>query len=162
MPNAVKSVVALFAIGAMLTCGALASEFDITSYNTLQTASPATIAKVEVLEPSFKFRYIVLQSCGGLNIPRISFTVINRSPVAISKVYLSGVLKAQGRSVPLAAQDFNLSIPGGIQPGEQKHFDLEATSYGDWSNVTKREVRNADFVLTLNAVDDAGGARIVK
>jgi len=162
MPNVAKSLPALLALGALMTYDALASDADITSFNTLQTASPATIEKVEILHPSFKYRYIVIQSCGGLDEPRISFTVVNKSPVTISKVYLTGVLKGRGRAVPLAAQDFDFSIPGGLQPGERKHFDLEATAHGDWSNVTKRESRNAVFLLTLNAVNDARGERLVK
>jgi hypothetical protein len=162
MPNVAKSVFVLWALAVLMTYDALASESDIASFNTLQTAAPGTIGKVEVLHPSFKYRHIVIQPYGGLYEPRISFTVINKSPITISKVYLTGVLKARGREVPFAAQDFSFSIPGGLQPGERRHFDLEATSYGDWSNVTKHECRNAVFLLTLNAVDDARGDRIVK
>jgi len=162
MPNVAKSVLVLLALAFLATYDVLASESDIASFNTLQTASPGTIEKVEVLHPSFKYRHVVIQSCGGLDDPRISFTVVNKSPVTISKVYLTGVLKARGRAVPLAAHDFDFSIPGGLQPGERKHFDLEATSYGDWSSVTKPESRNAVFLLTLKALDDAQGARIVK
>ena len=89
-------------------------------------------------------------------------TVVNKSAVTIRKVYLTGVLKVKGRVAPLAAQDFNLSIPGGLQPGEKKHFDLQATSYGDWSSVTDPESRRAEFLVTLNAIDDAGGDRLVR
>ena len=160
MPKLGKSLVALIALGVSLRNDA--SAYDIASFNTLQTASPATIEQVEVLHPSFKIRHVIIQPFGGLEQPMISFTVVNKSAVTISKIYVTGVLRAKGRAVPFAAQDFDLSIPGGLQPGERKHFDLEATSYGDWSSVTKHEIRNANFILTLNAVDDAGGAKIVK
>jgi len=162
MPNVAKSVPVLLAVAVLMLDDAFATEPDIASLNILQTAAPATIEKVEIQHPSFIYRHVVLQRYGGLYEPRISFTVVNKSPVTIRKVYLSGVMKAKGRAVPLAAQDFNFSIPGGLQPGERRHFDLEATSYGDWSNVTKHESRNAIFLLTLTAVDDARGDRIVK
>ena len=162
MPNAAKSVLVFLALASSMTYDAVASESDISTFNTLQTAAPATIGKVEVLHPSFRIRYIMIQPYGGLEQPMISFTVENNSAVTISKLYLTGVLRAKGRVVPYAAQDFNLSIPGGLQPGERKHFDLEATLYGDWNSVTDREVRNSNFLLTLDALDDARGGRIVK
>ncbi len=162
MQRAARSAIALFAIRVLLVHGASASDADISSFNTLQTASEATIEKVQLLHPSFKFNSLVIQQYGGLEQPTISFTVVNNSAVTISKIYLVGVLKEKGRAVPLAAQDFNLFIPGGIQPGEQKQFDLDATTYGDWSNVTKRELSNAAFTLTLKAVVDAKGHKIVK
>jgi hypothetical protein len=162
MRDLVKGVLFLWALAVATACGARASDSDIASFNTLQTAAPATIEKVEVLNPSFIYRHIVIQRYGGLYEPRISFTVVNKSPVTISKVYLTGVLKAKGRVTPLAAQDFSFSIPGGLQPGERKHFDLEATAYGDWSSVTNPESRSADFLVTLKAIDDARGARLVR
>ncbi|ARN79821.1 hypothetical protein [Methylocystis bryophila] len=155
-----KSVAALFAMCVCLSADAFA--FDITSFNTLQTASPSTIEQVEVEHPRFVIRDVVIQSYGGLEQPTITFTVKNKSAVTISKIYLTGVLKDAGRSVPLASQDFDLSVPGGIQPGEQKHFNLDASSYGDWGNVTKLALRNARFILTLTAVDDAKGVKIVR
>jgi hypothetical protein len=162
MRKAARGPIAPIAMGVLLAHGALASDSDITSFNTLQTASAATIEKVQLLHPSFKFNRSVIQQFGGLEQPTISFTVVNKSAVTISKIYVTGVLKDRGRAVPLAAQDFSLFIPGGIQPGEQKQFNLDATSYGDWSNVTTRELRNAAFTLTLKALDDANGDRIVK
>lgn len=155
-----RSVAALFAVCVSLSLDAFA--FDINSFNTLQTASPSTIEKVEVEHPRFVIRDVVIQRYGGLEQPTITFTVKNKSALTISKIYLTGVLKYAGRSVPLASQDFDLSVPGGIQPGEQKHFDLDATTYGGWGNVTKSALRNAAFTLTLKAVVDAKGHRIVK
>ncbi|MFY9658884.1 MAG: hypothetical protein WAK01_20255 [Methylocystis sp.] len=162
MCKVAKGALVLWSFAISMACGARASDADIASFNTLQTAAPATIEKVEVLNPSFAYRHVVIQSYGGLYEPRISFTVVNKSPVTISKVYLTGVLKERGRVAPLAAQDFSFSIPGGLQPGERKHFDLEATSYGDWSAVTQPESRSAVFLVTLNAIDDARGERLVR
>jgi hypothetical protein len=162
MRKVAKGALLLWAFAVVTPCGALASDADIASFNTLQTAAPGTIERVKVLNPSFTYRHIVIQRYGGLYEPRISFTVVNKSAVTISKVYLTGVLKAKGRAVPLAAQNFSFSIPGGLQPGERKHFDLEATAYGDWSSMTNSESRNADFLVTLNALDDARGERLVR
>ena len=162
MRNVAKGALVLWTFAVVTACGARASESDIASFNTLQTAAPATIERVEVLNPSFAYRHVLIQRYGGLYEPRMSFTVVNKSAVTISKVYLTGVLKAKGRAVPLAVQDFSFSIPGGLQPGEKKHFDLEATSYGDWSAVAKPESRSVDFLVTLNAIDDARGDRLVR
>ena len=162
MRKVAKGTLLLWAFAVVTAGGARASDADIASFNTLQTEAPRTIEKVEVLNPSFAYRHIVIQRYGGLYEPRISFTVVNKSAVTISKVYLTGVLKVKGRVAPLAAQDFSFSIPGGLQPGERKHFDLEATAYGDWSSVTNPESRSADFLVKLNAIDDARGERMVR
>ncbi|HTO80303.1 MAG TPA: hypothetical protein VMJ31_11070, partial [Methylocystis sp.] len=81
MLNVAKSVLVFSALANLMTYDALASESDISSFNTLQTAAPATIGKVEVLHPSFRICHIIIQSYGGLEQPMISFTVENNSAV---------------------------------------------------------------------------------
>ena len=77
----------------------------------MQTEAPRTIEKVEVLNPSFTYRHIVIQRYGGLYEPRISFTVVNKSAVTISKVYLTGVLKVKGRVGALGRARFQFFDP---------------------------------------------------
>ena len=160
MRKVARIVAALVSLSPALVC--LASAEDIMSFNTIERASPATIKEIEILNPKLTFRRFVIQRYGGLEWPIISFTITNGSPITIQKIYLEAVLKIDGRPVPLAAQELVYSIRGGLQPHERKHFDLDANIVGDWGNLTKTDVGKANLMLTLKAVDDAEGAKIVR
>lgn len=135
---------------------------DISSFNTLETASPATIDKIRICEAKFAFRRFILQKYGGLEWPMISFTVVNESPITIRRIYMNAVLRMGDRRVPLADHRLDCSIPNGLQPGETRRFALDADVVGGWSEVTKEEARRAAFSLTLMAVEDAEGGKIVR
>jgi len=160
MPKAATNAIAMFSLALALDCDAVAG--DISAFNTIETASPTTIERIRISDPKFKIRSFVIQRSGGLESPIISFTVLNESSVTIQKMYFTASLSIKGRFFPLAVQNFSVPIYGGLQPHERKRVDLDADIYGDWKNVAKRDVRNAAFRLTLEAVDDAKGDKIVK
>ena len=151
----------LLAVFALAAPAAYAVE-DISNFNTIETRSPATIDKIKVSNPKFFFRRVLLQSCGGLDLPVVSFGVSNHSSVAIRRLFLRALLKTDKRAVPLADPEINYIIPGGLQPGETKRFDLDAAVVGDWRGVSKQQARGAVLTLTLSAVEDAKGGRIVR
>jgi len=135
---------------------------DISTFNTIQTRSPTTIDRIKISNPKFSFRKVLLQKYGGLDQRVVSFDMSNHSSVAIQRVVLRALLKTDKRAVPLADPVIYYSIPGGLQPGETKCFDLDAALLGDWSGVSKEDARGAVFTLTVSAVEDAKGDRIVK
>jgi hypothetical protein len=135
---------------------------DITKLNILETHAPATIDAIKISNQNFAFREFELQKYGGLQWPIISFNISNKGRVAIRQVYMRALLKAPGRAVPFADNNIDYSIPGGLAPGESKHVALDADTVGDWSSVTKEIARKAVLFLTVTAVEDAGGKKLVK
>lgn len=159
MPAGLKRVglLAAFLLAAPIACGE-----DLTNFNTIETISAATIDKIKISDPKFFFHRVVLQSYGGLDEPVVSFGVSNESSVAIGRIYLRATLKRPGSAAPLAAPQIDYRIPGGLWPGETKHFNLHADVVGDWNQVSEKEARGAVLSLTPYAVEDTSGERIVK
>jgi hypothetical protein len=137
---------------------------DITKLNTLETHAAATIDAIKISNQKFAFRKFSLQKYGGLEWPVISFNISNKGRVTIKRIYMRALLKTPGRSVPFADENIGYSIPGGLAPGESKRVDLDAKTIGDWnwSSVTKETAHKASFFLTVMAVEDAGGNKLVK
>jgi hypothetical protein len=135
---------------------------DITKFNTIETHAPATIDAIKISNQNFAFREIALQKFGGLRLPIISFNISNKGRVTIKEVYMRALLKAPGRAVAFAENTVDYAIPGGLAPGESKHVALDADTIGDWNSVTQDDARKASFSLTVTAVEDADGNRLVK
>jgi len=146
----------------LLVASSAARAEDIASFNTIQTRSDATIDKIKISNPKFSFRRILLQKYGGLEQPVVSFSISNMSSIPVRTVVLSAQLKDPGRAVPLAAPRIHYKIPGGLQPGETKHFTLDADILADWNGVARAEATTALFSLTVSAVEDAEGDLIVR
>ncbi len=135
---------------------------DITTLNTIETHAPATIDAIKISNQNFAFRKFTLQKYGGLERPIISFNISNKGRVTIKQLSLRAVLKAPRRSVPYADNNIEYAMPGGLAPGESKHVALDADTVGDWSSVTKEILHKASFFLTVTAVEDADGNKLVK
>jgi hypothetical protein len=160
MPEIFKPIALPLVFGLMWSGAALSQ--DITKLNTIETHAAATIDAIKISNQKFAFRKYALQKYGGLEWPIISFNISNKGRKTIQRLYMRAYLKAPGRSVPFADQNIEYFIPGGIAPGESKHVDLDAAIVGDWSDVTKETARKASFFLTVTAVDDDSGNRLVK
>jgi hypothetical protein len=143
-------------------CSDVALSQDITKLSTIETRAPTTIDAIKIANHKFAYRKFDLQKYGGLRWPIIYFTISNKGRVTIRQVSLRAVLKAPKRSVPFADNNIDYSIPGGLAPGESKHVALDADTVGDWSSVTKETLHKASFYLTVTAVEDAGGNKLVK
>lgn len=70
-------------------------------------------------------RYVVQDGIIGPE-PSFEMTVRNGTGRPVSRAYFKAVLASPGRSVPWKSEPFNYEIPGGIEPGEQKDWTLEA------------------------------------
>jgi 5-carboxymethyl-2-hydroxymuconate isomerase len=80
--------------------------------------------------------------------PYIEMKVTNGTPHAVSRAYFVGTLRTPGRSVPWLQEDFNYSIPGGMEPGESDAWTLAPNSFSEWGSVEAP----ADAVLTIETV----------
>jgi hypothetical protein len=67
--------------------------------------------------------------------PVIEFKVENGTAFAISRAFFQGTLKSPDRSVPWLVDDFNYSIPGGLEPGESAQWRLAPNMFSDWGEV---------------------------
>lgn len=81
--------------------------------------------------------------------PAIELNVTNKMPVPVSRAYFHAVLQTPGRSVPWVEEDFNYSVPGGLEPGESATWELAPNMFGNWSHAPK--ARN-DMVLTVTPI----------
>lgn len=89
----------------------------------------------------------------------LSFTISNRSPVAIKTIRFSGRLQTVGRSVPWIEDDFAYDISGGIEPGETKKMDLVPNSFSEWRKLPK-EAKGASLTVVLKSIVAADGSKI--
>jgi len=91
--------------------------------------------------------------------PTIFLTVTNGTEHAVSRVYFHGVLATPGRTIPWVEDDFNYSIPGGLEPGEDATWALSPNMFGSWG---KAPEGRKDMVLTTSVVrlDGANGEAV--
>jgi len=64
--------------------------------------------------------------------PVIELSVTNGTESPISRAYFHGVVASPGRSVPWIRDDFNYSIPGGLEPGESATWKLSPNMFSGW------------------------------
>lgn len=90
--------------------------------------------------------------------PIIELTVLNGTDKAVSRAYFKGTLASPERSVPWIEDNFNYSISGGIEPGEEVTWKLAPNEFSDWGQVDAPE----DAVLTVEVtqLDGANGDEI--
>ena len=85
----------------------------------------------------------------------IELTVKNGTPKPISRAYFTGTLASPGRAVPWHKEDFNYTIPGGLEPGEQAAWKLAPSFLSNWQKV--EAPTDAVLTVTVNRLDGADG-----
>lgn len=80
--------------------------------------------------------------------PVIELTVKNNTEHAISRAYFRGTYATPGRQVPWLVDEFNYSISGGLEPGEEQSWSLAPNQFGDWGRLEER----SDAVLTIEVI----------
>ena len=94
--------------------------------------------------------------------PHIQFSVQNQTGTAISRIFCHGRLSSPGRTIPWADQDFNVAIPGGLEPGETKQINLRPPQNGPYGHA---ELKNrTDLVMEISIInaEDASGNRLAR
>lgn len=89
----------------------------------------------------------------------IELQVKNDTKFAVSRVYFDAKLQSPGRSVPWVDSEFNYSIAGGLEPGEETTWKLSPNMFGEWSRAPRDRT---DMVLTVTTtrIDGADGEPI--
>jgi hypothetical protein len=90
--------------------------------------------------------------------PIIELTVKNGTSHAVARAYFKGTIASPDRSVPWFQDDFNYSISGGLEPGEEASWVLAPNRYSGWGSVDAPP--EAIFTVTVERLDGAGGEPI--
>jgi len=94
----------------------------------------------------------------------LNFRITNNTSIPIRKIYIDGILKTPGRSIPWIKDSITCKFPGGLEPNEQRLINLE-TYASEWEGEADGYVfaNRDDLVLTLRVSDFKGpdGERIV-
>ncbi|WP_394906088.1 DUF6694 family lipoprotein [uncultured Mesonia sp.] len=83
--------------------------------------------------------------------PIIELTVLNGTNHPVSRAYFTGTLTSPDRSIPWIKDDFNYTISGGLEPGEEVTWYLAPNTFSDWGDVDASK----DAILTVetNQID---------
>jgi hypothetical protein len=111
----------------------------------------AELAKFEILRARFSQRKDYL----GMKQPQIELRVRNGTAKAISHAYFVGTLSSPGREVPWLKKDFNYSISGGIEPGEETTWQISPNSFSAWGVVDAPN--DAGLQVTVTQLDGPDG-----
>lgn len=96
-------------------------------------------------------RSLFRQGSGGLmgRSGAIDLVVSNETGRPVSRAYFHALLLTPGRAVPWVDDEFNYSIPGGLEPGETAEWSLRPNMFGSWSNLDEER---SDAVLIIRTV----------
>lgn len=111
----------------------------------------AELAKFEILRAKFSQQKDFI----GMKQPRIELRVKNGTGKSISRAYFVGTLSSPGREVPWLKEDFNYPIAGGIEPGEEKTWQLAPNSFSPWGAVDAP--KDAGLNVTVTRLDGPDG-----
>ncbi|MFC1660323.1 hypothetical protein ACFL3S_02505 [Gemmatimonadota bacterium] len=86
----------------------------------------------------------------------IRLTVRNGTSHSISRAFFKARVASEGRSVPWIEEEFNHSIPGGLEPGEEVTWHLKPSGFqGDWNSV--RVPARAEMMVEVQRLDGSDG-----
>ena len=90
--------------------------------------------------------------------PKIELTLRNGTASAVSRAYFRGKVVSEGRSVSWIDEEFNFSLPGGIEPGETGDWTVSPNRFdGGWGRETPGD---AVFIATVVRLDGPDGATL--
>ena len=78
-----------------------------------------------------------------------------RGEQAVSRAYFSGTIASPDRSVPWHQDQFNYSISGGLEPGEEATWTLAPNRFSDWGKVDAPA--DAVFTVIVEQLDGPDG-----
>lgn len=103
------------------------------------------LAKFEVLKSRF---YLEEQEYTYRKKPLIELAVKNGTAKPVSRAYFKGTIATPGRAVPWLVEEFNYSIPGGLESGESANWTLAPNMFGEWAKVDVP----SDAVFTVEVI----------
>ena len=90
--------------------------------------------------------------------PIVSFTIHNRTDIAISCVRIHAKLMSEGRKLAWIEDDFSYKFRGGLEPGETQTLNLDMNSFSDWGSLKNRD--DYKLILTPKAIWDENDEEI--
>lgn len=69
------------------------------------------------------------------NVVTLHMQVHNGTATAVSRVFMTGTVYTEGRSVPWLVKGLNYQVAGGIEPGETKTWKLSPNQFSDWGKL---------------------------
>lgn len=91
----------------------------------------------------------------GSDQPKLNVWVKNNTEYAVSRVYAIGTIYSSDRSVPWLVEDFNFSISGGLEPGEDGQYTLSPNKFSKWGTVDAP--KEAKFKVEIAKIDGSDG-----
>lgn len=95
------------------------------------------------------------------NEPTAQFSVYNGSRIAVSAIYVSGIVTVPGLRTPLATGSVRYAFARPLQPGAQQLVTVDLGLPSGWTAKQLEGVYNADLALKVANVDDASGRRLL-
>lgn len=119
----------------------------------------AETARVELEKfEVFRSRFYMQKGDFGQNQPIIELSVRNGTDAPISRAYFEGTIASPERSVPWLKKEFNYSISGGLEPGEEGTWNLAPNQFSEWGKVDAPT--DAIFTVTVERLDGPGGEKL--
>lgn len=94
--------------------------------------------------------------------PVIEFRIKNATGKALTRIYFHGKVTTPGRTVPWVDEDFNYTIQGGLESGEEKHLSLAPNQFGPWGSAELKKRDDLVFAMTVVNAEDASGSKLVE
>jgi len=95
------------------------------------------------------------------NQPTAQFSIFNGSRIAVSTIYLGGVLTAPGLKTPLAVGSVRYGFARPLQPGAEQLVTVNLGAPSSWTAKQLESIYNADLALKIANVADASGRRLL-
>jgi len=94
--------------------------------------------------------------------PVIEFRIKNATGKALTRIYFHEKVTTPGRTVPWIDEDFNYTIQGGLESGEEKHLRLAPNRFGPWGCDELEKRDDLVYTLTVMNAEDASGTKLVE
>lgn len=132
---------------------ALAEIKELSEKKAKADVSAKEIEKFQIIKSRF---YIERQAF--INQPVFDLKVKNGTSQPVSHAFCRGILSSPGRSIPWHQDDFNFSISGGMEVGEETSLKLSPNIFSGWGKV--EAPTDAVFTVTCNRLLGAGDKEI--
>lgn len=91
--------------------------------------------------------------------PILELSMTNGTDQAVGRVFAVGTIASPGRTIPWLIEDFNFSVSGGIEPGEEYETRLNPNMFSEWGKV--RPPSDAVFTVEVVELEKGDGERFL-
>lgn len=134
---------------------ALAEIAELLKERDATRKAQAELARFEIL----RSRYYKERDYFGSMEPRIFLRVRNGTKFPVAQAYFVGRITSPGRSVPWLEEEFNYTIRGGLEPGEEAQWTLAPNQFSDWGTV--KPPADAGLEVAVTRLDGPDGEAVL-